>query len=211
MNPRKLYVIGDSISMHYGPYLERYVSGSYRYARKSPEDVAALGLSDSQDANGADSRAVRIFLEAMLASGRLDADILLVNCGLHDIKRNRETDAYQVPIGEYSENLRAVTAACAARGLPLVWMRTTPCDEAVHNVKQSTFHRFAADCSAYNAAADAVMEKAGVPSIDLHGFTLSMGGDLYCDHVHFHEHIREKQAAYIAGWLAGWETAAENH
>jgi len=30
------------------------------------------------------------------------------------------------------------------------------------------------------------------------------GPYLYCDHVHFHDSIREKQAAYIAGWLGAF-------
>jgi hypothetical protein len=66
------------------------------------------------------------------------------------------------------------------------------------------FFRFAADGVAYNEAADAIMARAGIPAIDLYNFTLSLGPELYCDHVHFHEAIREKQGIYIAGWLSGW-------
>jgi len=29
-----LHVVGDSISMHYGPFLERYLSGLLAYSRK---------------------------------------------------------------------------------------------------------------------------------------------------------------------------------
>lgn len=57
---------------------------------------------------------------------------------------------------------------------------------------------------AYNAVADRVMAAARVPCIDLYGFTCLLGPDLYCDHVHFKEPIREKQAAFLAGWLARW-------
>jgi len=35
----------------------------------------------------------------------------------------------------------------------LVWIRTTPCDETVHNYAGMAFHRFAADCEAYNGVA----------------------------------------------------------
>jgi len=54
---------------------------------------------------------------------------------------------------------------------------------------------------AYNDVADRVMREAGVPVMDLYTFTCNLGTDLYCDHVHFHSHVREKQAAFIAGWL----------
>ena len=56
----------------------------------------------------------------------------------------------------------------------------------------------------YNAAADGVMAAAGVPMIDLYTFTRNLGPDLYCDHVHFHEHVREKQGAFVAGWVMGY-------
>ncbi len=81
-------------------------------------------------------------------------------------------------------------------------MRTTPCDEQVHNTRSMQFHRYAADCAAYNAVADHIMVEAGVPVIDLYTFTCNLGPDLYCDHVHFPVPIREKQAAFLAGWLA---------
>ncbi len=32
---------------------------------------------------------------------------------------------------------------------------------------------------------------------------LNLGPDSCCDHVHFHEHVRQRQAAYIAGWVGG--------
>ncbi len=60
------------------------------------------------------------FLRAKAESGGIEADLLLVNCGLHDIRTDPETGTRQV---------------------------------------------------------------------------------LYCDHVHFQDHIRQKQAAFVAGWL----------
>jgi hypothetical protein len=67
-----------------------------------------------------------------------------------------------------------------------------------------TFHRFAADCDAYNQVADEIMSAVGIPIIDLHTFTRNLGPDLYCDHVHFHESVRAQQAAFLAGWLSHW-------
>ena len=73
----RLYVIGDSISMHYGPYLERYSGEVFSYSRKTEEEVRDVGLSDKQGANGGDSGAVLEFLSAMIDSGRLKAEVLL--------------------------------------------------------------------------------------------------------------------------------------
>ena len=199
-----LYLIGDSISLHYGPYLQAYLDGVMTYARKEGEDEALLNLDNPQGANGGDSGMVRAFLAAKVAAGDLDADLLLVNAGLHDIKTDPVTGARQVPLDQYAANLRAIVDLAATLPARLVWIRTTPCDERVHNRPGMDFHRFAADCDAYNAAADAVMAAAGVPVIDLHTFTRNLGPDLYCDHVHFHEQVREKQGAFIAGWVLGY-------
>ena len=138
----------------------------------------------------------------------LAADVILLNCGLHDIKTDPVSGAKQVALAQYQDNLRAIIEVVVSTGASMIWVRTTPCDEAVHNRPDMAFHRFAADGIAYNEAADSIMADAGIPSIDLYNFTLGLGPDLYCDHVHFHEAIREKQGIYIAGWLTGWVLAS---
>ncbi len=203
----KIYIVGDSISIQYGPYLESYLEGTMDYSRKGVEEEALLNLENPQGANGGDSSMVLSFLRAKAESGGIDADLLLVNCGLHDIKTNPETGERQVSMDEYSENLRAIMHTAKRMKPTLIWIRTTPCDEAVHNQPSlnMNMHRFSADCDAYNRAADLIMNEAHIPSLDLHTFTKNLGSDLYCDHAHFHEHIREKQAAFIAGWLMGYQ------
>lgn len=209
MNRPRLYVIGDSISIQYGPYLEQYLAGRFAYARKTAEAEARFDLPQPMGDNGGDSSVVLAFLRGLIEAGEPDgnwtADLLLVNCGLHDIKTDPATGRKQVEIDDYRRNLQEIVALAERANIPLVWVRTTPCDEAVHNTRPDTaFYRFAADCTAYNAVADAVMAAAGLPSIDLHNFTASLGSELFCDHVHFYDHIREKQAAYIAGWLEAY-------
>ncbi len=200
----KVYVIGDSISVHYGPFLKQYLAGVMAYDHKAGAQEALKNLDLPAGANGGDSSQVLLFVEAVAKAGGFNADILLLNCGLHDIKRDPATGAYQVPIDAYTSNLRALVRLVGALPIRLVWVRTTPCDERVHNVRSTQFHRFAADGEAYNAVADRVMAEAGVPVIDLHTFTRALGPDLYCDHVHFPVPVREKQAAFIAGWLGAF-------
>jgi hypothetical protein len=200
----RVFVIGDSISVQYGPYLERYLARQFVYARKTCAEPGLHGLDVPQDANAGDSSQVLLYLRTMQQAGGIKADLLLLNCGLHDLRTNPVSGAKQVPLAQYVDNLGEIVLLVQAMGREPVWMRTTPCDEKVHNTRDVGFHRYAADCRAYNEAADRVMADAGVESIDLYNFTLNQGPDLYCDHVHFHEHIREKQAAYIAGWLEAW-------
>jgi lysophospholipase L1-like esterase len=197
----KLYVLGDSISIHYGPFLQAYLKGVMEYSRKEGEEEALLNLDNPQGANGGDSSMVLSFLTAKARSGGIDADLLLLNCGLHDIKTDLRSGRKQVPIIQYEDNLRAILKTVRGPRPKLIWIRTTLFDEAIHNSSGVGFHRYAVDCIGYNRVADRVMEESGVPIVDLCAFTLNLGSDLYCDHVHFHEHIREKQAAFIAGWL----------
>ncbi|MBI1298640.1 SGNH/GDSL hydrolase family protein [bacterium] len=197
----QIYVIADSISLQYGPYLQANLAGVMGYARKEGEEEALLNLDNPTGANGGDSGMVLAFLEAKKRAGGIDADLLLVNCGLHDIKTDPVTGRKQVPIDQYEANLRAIINVTAQMRSRLIWARTTPCDEAIHNHAGMAFHRFAADNFRYNAAADAVMQRASVPILDLYTFTRNLGPGIYCDHVHFHEDVRRQQAAFIAGWL----------
>lgn len=171
------------------------------YSRKEGEEEALLNLDKPQGANGGDSDMVLSFLKERARSGWIDADLLLLNCGLHDIKTTPADGIRQVSIDRYKKNLAAIVQIVNRMNSSVVWIRTTPCDESVHNHEDMEFHRFSADCDAYNEVADQVMKSAGVPIIDLHTFTRNLGEALYCDHVHFQEHIREKQAAFIAGSL----------
>jgi len=201
---KAVYVIGDSISMHYGPYLKQYLSGIVHYSRKEAGEAVALGLDPPQDANGGDSSMVLAFLRAKEKAGGIRADIVLVNCGLHDIKTDPQTGKKQVSLDDYRHNLTEILAALCRMGVQTAWVRTTPCDERVHNRPGIPFHRFSADVIRYNEAADAVMAAAGIPVIDLYTFTANLGDSLFCDHVHFRQEVRERQAAFIAGWIAAW-------
>lgn len=197
-----IYVIGDSISIQYGPFLKALLTDVMGYARKEGTEAALRDLNQATGANGGDSSRVLSFLEAKAVTDGIDADLLLVNCGLHDMKTDLETGACQVPIDLYAENLRAIIQQAEQMGLQLIWIRTTPLDEGVHHLHCKDFYRFEADVATYNHVADEVMAAAEIPVIDLHTFTLNVGPDLYMDHVHFREPIRKMQAAYIAGWLS---------
>ncbi len=200
----RIYVLGDSISIQYGMHLQRYLHGQMEYARKEAEEEVRLDLAQPQGANGGDSSMVLAFLLTKAAAGGIACDLLLVNCGLHDIKTDPQTGVRQNAPDTYEANLRAIVKTVAGMQPRMIWIRTTPCDEAIHNHDRMAFHRFSADCRHYNRIADRVMAAADIPAIDLHTFTVNLGSNIYCDHVHFYEHIREKQAAYIAGWLGGY-------
>ena len=185
MDVKKLFVLGDSISEHYGPHLERMTRGVFEYARK--------------EANGGDSSMVLAYL-----CERLDVlapDILLLNCGLHDLRTDPKSGAKQVSLWDYRQNLCAIAQLVSDRDMHTTWVRTTPVDDDRHNTRQAGFHRFNRDVIHYNESADAVCGEAGIPLADLYTFTQNLGEDVFADGVHFVEWVRELQAAFIAGYL----------
>ncbi|MFW5844793.1 MAG: SGNH/GDSL hydrolase family protein [Planctomycetota bacterium] len=198
----RVFVLGDSISLQYGPHLETALAGRWQYQRKGGADVARRDLDRAQGANGGDSSRVLAYLRDNLDA--IAADLLLVNCGLHDIKIDRGSGARQVDPEDYRRNLQEIVSLCVTGGQALTWIRTTPCDERIHNPRAG-FDRFAADVERYNAIADAVMREHGIHSCDLCACTRTCGGDeIFCDHVHFTEAVRARQAAFLAGWLDAW-------
>ncbi|MDR6550814.1 SGNH/GDSL hydrolase family protein [Paenibacillus qinlingensis] len=202
----KLFVLGDSISIDYGVYLEPMVEGSMIYDRKKDRD----SINENQDlpeamrgSNGGDSGMVLQYLSYLVANRLFDYTLLLLNCGLHDMKRNASTGELQVPLEQYETNLKAILELMQPLPVRMVWVRTTPVHDAIHEERMKKFNRFNRDVNLYNEVADRMMEAAGVQSIDLYSYTqrLGDGKTLFRDHVHHTSEICMRQAAYIAGCL----------
>jgi lysophospholipase L1-like esterase len=192
--PVSLHVVGDSISIHYGPYLEKSLDRAVRYSRKEGKYQS---LDVPAGANGGDSSQVLVYLDWLTAQG-FRTDCLAVNCGLHDIKQDPVTGKFQVDLPQYRENLGLiVTAGQRIAGL-FIWITTTPADYVTHWNHVKEFVRRNGNVLAYNQAAREIMNANKIPVIDLYTFTAALPGPLYCDHVHFCEKVRRKQGEYIA-------------
>lgn len=150
-------------------------------------------------ANGGDSAMVLAYLKSRRESDPIRADVLLLNCGLHDIKLPMDRDEPQVSPGSYENNLRAILAEAEGMGLRTIWMRTTPVIDDLHLARCSSFRRRASDVEAYNAIADSVMR--GHAIIDLWEFSRQLGPDAFCDHVHYTPDARIRQGNFLAGCL----------
>lgn len=196
----KLFLVGDSISIYYTPYLQTDLSGTYEFSRKtsqSPESIAKqLGDPDVQ---GGNSRMVLEYLEKRYASSDFHPDVVVINCGLHDIKRIPQTNAIAIAPAEYRSNLQKILGLVQAHRGKLVWISSTPVDDSRHNSLSKEFYRYDRDVMQYNNIASEIFTPSGIPIVDLYGFTKRMGPDHYIDHVHWDEPTRMQQAAYIAG------------
>lgn len=198
---KSVFVLGDSISMHYGPYLEEALRGVFVYDRKR-NDAGVSERGVPSGANGGDSRMILEYLKARKPDPSFRPDILLLNCGLHDIKRNVEQDRnLQVSPEDYRKNLEEIDSICRKIGSKLVWVRTTPVVDEIHNSRSHQFHRYEKDLAVYNEIADRLFEERGVPILDLHQFTKNLGEEVFIDHVHYNQETRARQGAFIAGFL----------
>lgn len=200
---KTVHVIGDSISIHYGPYLAAYLAPYAHYSRKTGK----IGnLDNPEGANGGDSAMVLDYLRTCIDAGR-HWDLLLINCGLHDIKRY--TGPRQISPAAYERNVSRIFDLAAELSRRCLWLRTTPVIDALHQARMSEFLRFNADVEAYNAIADAVAAAKGVGVIDLYTFCQALGGaEIYQDHVHFTPAMQRLQAAFIAGAVKAFLSAA---
>ena len=163
---KQLYIIGDSISMWYTSHL------------LSPlENTCAVMHAPG---NCRSSREILQKMDGWLAG--YDPDVVLVNCGIHDVTRterwNFET---QIPVDEYEANLREIIRRLrqVPRAPRLIWARTTPVIDEVQQYRRNE------DVVAYNEVADKVMAEAGVEMIDLYGAVIDDLSDLSADGVHF--------------------------
>ena len=201
---KEIFVLGDSISIHYTPYLRKFLGPGWKIVRKG--DIPAPEIPGEYNReNGTDSGVVLQYLKVVIQD--IASENILLNAGLHDIKRfPSENDACMISLEQYCSNLQQCLDLIHSRGKKTIWVTLTPVDENRHRLYENTFFRREADAESYNTASLDLMRRNGVPVIDLGTFTQKLDPPLYIDHVHFHENIRALQAAYIAGaleWMAG--------
>lgn len=202
MNKETVFVIGDSISLNYGPYLEDMIRNKYNYGRKSNLEDAMEDLDKPIGANAGDSSMVLEYLKEEHDKG-VRYEILLLNCGLHDVRVDRDTKKIQIDEETYEKNLNEVIGLANKMAKKVFWITTTPVNDEIHNKRKFGFLRYNKDVLKYNKIADKIMMDNGVSSIDLYKFTSTLGKDIYRDHVHFKEDIVKMQSSFIAGYLFG--------
>jgi len=168
----KVLVIGDSISMGYTPTVALKLA-----------DVARV---EHNPGNGGDSANVLANVETWVRAAR--PDVVSLNCGLHDLKRERGTRRYQVPLEQYRENLERILGTLRHARCHVVWVTTTPVLDDRHQAVKE-FDRYNADVIEYNAVVRAVVDAAELAVIDLYGAAVGLGleGALGPDGVHFVE------------------------
>jgi len=191
------FLLGDSISIHYTPFLKKRVEPWATLTRK--EGKANIESPEDDGQNGGNSTLCFQYLLKQFEKNNFMCDWVLLNCGLHDIKRSvKHPYTLHIPPEKYEANLNNIFLLMQRKNQLICWISTTPAFEEIHNKPDSTFHRYHADVMYYNAIAAELCKKFNVPIIDLYSFTLPHCPDAFCDHVHFNESFRDKQAEFLA-------------
>ncbi|VBB43697.1 conserved hypothetical protein [uncultured Paludibacter sp.] len=196
---KNILVIGDSISLGYGPFLSEMLYDKYRYSTKNTgADVGNLDYPSGP--NAGDSKMVLLYLKTLLKQKK-DINLILLNCGLHDIKTDKKTRKKTIPVELYKQNLDSIFKVVKKQNIPLIWINTTPVNDSIHNSKNVGFYRYNADVIKYNLAADSICKKHKIKQIDLYNFTSKFPITAYKDHIHYFNEYARLQAAYIAGFV----------
>ncbi len=202
---RKILVVGDSISLAYGPELKKILENKYDYITKNT-NADAGNLDYPTGPNAGDSRMVLSYLKTLSKESGFHADLLLLNCGLHDIKTNPKTGFKAIDQHLYKNNLDSIFRILQKMKLRVVWINTTPVNDSIHNSKRIGFYRYNNDVIKYNHIADSICLKHHIQMIDLYQFSKIFPLSAIADHVHFKPEYARLQAAYIAGFIDNIDT-----
>lgn len=154
----KVLIIGDSISIGYTPTV----------AAESA-DVAEVVHSPG---NASDCTNIIANIDAWLADA--NPQVVALNCGLHDVKREDEKREHcRVPLEFYETILPAILEKAQGNGRQVLWVNTTPVIEKRHQAVKP-FARYNKDIDACNKAARGIARKAGLPIVNLHKTVLKM-------------------------------------
>ena len=116
-----------------------------------------------------------------------DPDVVHVNAGLHDLRKERGSGQARVPLDDYRANVAEIFGKLNDQtNAKVIWATTTPVNEQWHR-EQKDFDRFEADVVAYNAVAIEIARQAGAAINDLCTVMTQAGADAYLspDGVHF--------------------------
>lgn len=201
---RKLFVIGDSISLYYHEPLKCQLKGILEYSRKGNDEEINNALNvpnEPRGANAGDSFQVLDYIST-LKDKNIKLDIVAINCGLHDIRRDRENNNLQVEYEDYKKNLVKIVTILREISNKIYWIRTTHVKDERHNLRKGGYLRYNKDVIEINKIADEIMNKEKIDIIDLYSFTKSLEKEfseeeMYLDYIHFKEAVSQKQAEFI--------------
>ena len=164
-------LIGDSIRMGYQDTV-----------RQELQDIAEVWMPDQ---NGGNSDNMLNHMDEWILDRT--PDVVHLNCGLHDIKKEFGVAEAVIPVAAYEENLKQIFSKLRNHlSMSVIWATTTPVDEALHH-ENKTFDRFEQDVVAFNDVSCRLARTFDLLIHDLYSVMMDAGPARYLtpDGVHF--------------------------
>lgn len=160
---KQIILIGDSIRIGYQPTVQKELDSLAQVW--GPED------------NGRTSEKVLRSLNEWVIERQ--PDLVHINCGLHDLRREFGALDTQVPLAHYRSNveniLRQIREHTRAQ---IIWATTTPVNQQWHHTNRNA-DRFEADVLSYNLTATEICNRLNIPINDLFSVMMHAGRDNY--------------------------------
>lgn len=150
----KVVLLGDSIRLSYAPTVEKLLAGKAEIISPKP--------------NGGDSNNLLKNLEAWAI--KTQPNVVHFNCGIHDIKKTKGKDQFQVSADQYEANLRKIVERLRKETkAKIIFALTTPVidDRAAKSRAKVDYELLEASAQRYNEIARKVMKELDVPVNDL--------------------------------------------
>jgi hypothetical protein len=188
-------ILGDSISIGYTRDVRTLMAGKANVFRP-------MNPSGKQPENCGDTPMGIKGLDKWLGDTRWD--VIHFNWGLWDLcyrnpkvktqgNRDKKNGTLSTTPEQYERNLETIVTRLEKTGAKLIWASTTL-------VPDGEVGRFVGDDVKYNAIADRVMKRHGIPTNDLHALTKSFEGKLFAGpgNVHFTAEGSQRLARQVA-------------
>lgn len=179
----KVHLIGDSIRLNAQPFARRFLAPAYCVAGPL--------------VNCESSHIVAANIRNWLTGA--DADVIHINCGLHDIRHDPGCDRPVSSPNEYLANLSSIFAYLATSRARIIWATSTPINEGAHNRNKQS-RRYQADLLRYNCLSVELARDAGFDINDMYEKLSSTNVQalLLPDGVHFTPEGNELIGKFIA-------------
>lgn len=150
----KVALLGDSIRMGYAPIVVKRLEG------KAIVVEPKINCGDSAN----------VLAKLVTWTIEQQPDIVHFNCGIHDIKKDKQTGRFQVPPEQYEANLRKIVETLRKETpAKVIFATTTPIldDQAAQQREKASYALLDASTVEYNRIAVRVMQELSVPVDDL--------------------------------------------
>ncbi|MFC7337446.1 SGNH/GDSL hydrolase family protein [Haloferula chungangensis] len=193
-------ILGDSISIGYTRPVRKLLDGKANVFRP-------MKASGTKPENCGDTPMGVRGIDRWLGSTKWD--VIHFNWGLWDLcyrnpesktqgKRDKKNGTLSTTPEQYEKNLETMVNRLKKTGAELIWASTTL-------VPEGEAGRIVGDDIKYNAIAERVMKRHGIPTDDLHALTVSFDGKYFSGpgNVHFTEEGSQRLAEQVAEKISG--------